>query len=72
MFYSIHTRFILTVLGIYRAMKCKDFHQQGCTNSGHQFTMATKFCTLAADVCGSSLRKFLYVSFLAHRILRCY
>jgi hypothetical protein len=39
--------------------------QQGCTNSKHQVTMATKFCTLLPNICGSSARNLLHVTVLA-------
>jgi hypothetical protein len=35
-----------------------------------QLAQATKFCAVAADICGCSLRNLLHVSFLASRILQ--
>jgi hypothetical protein len=43
---------------------------QGWTNPGHQVAVANKFCTLAPDVGGFSVRNLLHVSLLALRILR--
>lgn len=43
---------------------------QGCTNRGQQVAVATDFCTMAPNVCESSLRKFLHVTLLASTILR--
>ena len=41
-----------------------------CTNPRHRVTQANKFCTLAPNVCGSSVWNCLYVSLLAPGILR--
>jgi hypothetical protein len=35
---------------------------QGCTNSGHQVAITTKFCTVA-PICVSSVSNLLYVAF---------
>jgi len=42
----------------------------GHTNTGHQVTMATKLCTVAPNICGSSVWNLLHVTFLMPRILR--
>ena len=40
------------------------------TNAGVRQYQATKFCTVASDICGSSGWKFLSVTFMTSRILR--
>jgi hypothetical protein len=42
----------------------------GCTNYGRQVAMETKFCTVAPNICGSSVWKLLPVTLLATRIIR--
>jgi hypothetical protein len=42
---------------------------QVCANPGFQVFVATKFCTVAPNVCGSSVWNFLHVTLLAFRIL---
>ena len=44
--------------------------RQGCTNPGRQITMATTFCTVPPNICGSPLESLLRVTLLAARILR--
>jgi hypothetical protein len=43
--------------------------RQGCKHSGRQLTRAVKFCTLVANILGSSVRKLLHVTLLAPIIL---
>ena len=43
---------------------------QACTNSGVQIARATKFYTVATNICGTSVCNLLYVTLLTHRILR--
>jgi hypothetical protein len=43
---------------------------QACTHSGLQIARATKFYTVATNVCGSSVWYFFHVTLLTHRILR--
>jgi hypothetical protein len=38
-------------------------------NRGRYFAVATEFCTLASNICGSSLWKFLYVALLVSRLV---
>jgi hypothetical protein len=38
-------------------------------NLGHQVAQATRCCTVAYNICGSSVWNFLHVVFLAQRIL---
>jgi hypothetical protein len=45
-------------------------YTQGCTNLWRQAAMGTKFCTLALNICGSSVWNMLHVSLLTPRILR--
>ena len=40
---------------------------QGCTNPGHQVARATKFCTVAPNICGSSVWYLLDVTVLMQR-----
>jgi len=40
-------------------------YMQGCTNTGRQVAVATKLSTVAPNVCGSSVRKWLHVILLA-------
>ena len=42
---------------------------QGCTNRGRQGAQINKFCTVAPDICGSSLLTLFHVAFLAPRVL---
>ena len=42
---------------------------QSCKNHGRQVAMATKFCTVAPNICGSSVRDLLQVSLVVPRIL---
>jgi hypothetical protein len=37
---------------------------EGCTNHGRQVAMATKFCTVATNICGLSVWNWLHVSVL--------
>jgi len=39
-------------------------------NAGRQVAVATKFCTVAPNICGSSVYNLLYVAFLTPNILR--
>ena len=41
-----------------------------CANSGHQVAMATTFCTVAPNLCGSSVDILLHVTLLASEISR--
>lgn len=41
-----------------------------CSNPGRQVAMASKFCLVAPDICGSSVWNLLCVTLVAHRILR--
>jgi hypothetical protein len=43
---------------------------QGCTNLERQVTRPTTFCTLASNICQSSVWNVLHVTFLVPRILR--
>jgi hypothetical protein len=43
---------------------------QGCSNPGHSFTQATKFCIMAPNICRSSAWNLLRNTILAPRILR--
>ena len=43
---------------------------QGCTNPGRQVAVATKFCAVAPNICGSSVWNLLLVISMVHRILR--
>jgi hypothetical protein len=43
---------------------------QGCTNHGLQVALTTKFCTVAPNIGGSSLRSMFLVILLVRRILR--
>ena len=43
---------------------------QGCTNPVRQVTRAPKYFTMARNICGSSVRNLLFITFLAPRILR--
>jgi hypothetical protein len=70
--------------GIFHVQQiCKSYHyknphdvesstslHQECTNPGWQVTVATKFCTVAPNICGSSVWNLLYVICLAPIILR--
>jgi hypothetical protein len=49
-------------------MSIPDNIQQGCTNPGRLVAKITKFCTVAPNIFGSSVRK--HVTFLAPRILK--
>jgi len=40
--------------------------EQGCTNPWCQVAVATKFCTVAPNICGPSVRNLLYVTLQAH------
>ena len=44
--------------------------RQGCTNPWCQFALATKFCTMAPKILGSSVWNFLHVMLLAPTILK--
>jgi len=48
----------------------KKDNQRGCTNARGQVARATKFCTLAPDICGSLVWNLLHVTNLAPRIFR--
>lgn len=48
------------------------FTKQGCLNFVGNVDQVTKFCRVACNVCGSSVRNFLNVVLKAHRILRCF
>lgn len=41
----------------------------GCTNLGCQVAMATKFYTVAPNICGCSIQNFIHVTLLVPRIL---
>jgi hypothetical protein len=43
---------------------------QGCTNPGCQVAVATKFCTVAPNICGFLVWNLSYVTLQAPRILR--
>ena len=43
---------------------------QGCTNPGRQVSRTTKYCVVAPNICGCSLRNLLHVSLLAPIIFR--
>lgn len=43
---------------------------QACTNPGRQVPMATKFCTVAPNICGSSVWNLFRVAFLTPNILK--
>jgi hypothetical protein len=45
-------------------------HNHGRTNDGCQVTRLTKFCTVAPNICGSSVCCLLYFTILVPRILR--
>jgi hypothetical protein len=45
---------------------------QGCTNAGRQDAVANKFCTMALNICGSSVWNLGHVTFLAPSILKCF
>ena len=51
-----------------RQRQGNDILDQGCTNFGRQ--VATEFCTLAPNICGSSVWYLLHVRLLATGILR--
>jgi len=45
--------------------------RQGCTNPDSQVTMMTKFCTVAPNICGSSVLNLLYITYwclVAHKL----
>ena len=44
--------------------------RQGCTNTGHQVAVATKFYTVVPHICGSSVWNLLHVTLLTPRSLR--
>jgi hypothetical protein len=44
--------------------------KQGCTNPGRLAAVATKLCTVAPNVCGSSVWELFHVSCLVPRILK--
>jgi hypothetical protein len=50
--------------------RCSETVMQVCTNPGPQLAQATKFCTMAPNICGSSIWNLLHVTLLASRILR--
>lgn len=60
------------VLNYDRWLSCRNWENsvQGCTNPWHQVAMATKFCTVAPNIFGSSVWHFLRVVLIASRILR--
>jgi hypothetical protein len=43
---------------------------QGCTNSGPQVAIASEFCTVASNICGSSVWYMLQVTHLVRSTLR--
>ena len=49
--------------------KKKDL-EEGCTNPGCQISQATKFCTVAPNICQSSAQRLFHVTFPVPRILR--
>ena len=44
--------------------------RQGCTNPYRKVAVASKVCTVAPNICGSSVWKLLYVTSLGLRIFR--
>ena len=52
------------------SLGAKELIQHGCTNPGDHVTRATKFCTMAPNICGSSIRNLLHVTLVTLRILR--
>jgi len=44
--------------------------KQKCTNPGSQFAMENKSCTVAPNICGSSIWNFPHFTDLGPRILR--
>lgn len=55
-------KFSLDCLGLFSI-------DQRCTNSGRQFSRATKFCKVTPDIYGSSLRNLRHVTLFALLIL---
>jgi len=47
-----------------------DHTSQECTSPERRVAVATKFCTIAPSICGSSARNLLHVNLLAPRILK--
>ena len=80
-FNNIETRAVIRVFFFFLQGKApKEIHaikteteigfQQGCTNSGLHVARATEFRTLAANICGSSLRNVFHATFLTPKIFR--
>jgi len=47
----------------------KCYVERGCTNPIRQVARATKFCVVAPNICGSSVRSFHHVTIQTSRIL---
>jgi len=47
-----------------------NFPPQGCTIPGRQVAQSTKFCTVALNICGSSVLTLFHVTLLATRFLK--
>ena len=45
--------------------------RRGCTKPGHQVSRATKFCTVATNICWSSVRNLLHVILQTPKIWNC-
>jgi hypothetical protein len=45
-------------------------HNQGCTDAESHIAEATKFCTVASNIYGSSVWNLFHITHLAHIILR--
>jgi len=44
--------------------------EQGYENSGHRFAVGNRFCTVAANICGSCVRNLQHITPLARSVLR--
>jgi hypothetical protein len=59
-----------TTVSIWWSAKFSEVNKGNWIDLGHQVAEATKFCTVAPNICGSSARNLLHVTLLTPRILR--